>query len=442
MDFCALPNSQFMAIATSGVASATATVLTPSDQAALAALFGAHAPAVPAELHTFLFLAPVYRGNGTPTSPAARASALLGWVGGEFDANALVASAVAHKARLHVILSHVNHPGGTTVITSAGRRFPAKFAFAGALDAGGRWLIRVEGDQPAGGPSSTTYGLAVGLAGVFATVLLFVLIRVLASSRGKALDLVDRATLELRDAHADRLRLLDRTVQAAEEERVRLAADLHDGPIQRLAALGYDVARCARRFDQGDGRIGLELLVSVETDLAREIAGLRQLMSELRPPVLDERGLDAAVRDFAAAFGARHGLRTNVRVDLPNRLAPDAETVLYRIMQEAATNVVKHARASALQFTLSSTSDGVVFVISDNGIGIPSDDSDEQSLIASGHFGVAGMRARLTQVGGRLDVHGGAKGTTVLAWLPQEAAWPLPAADAALPGESLIGSTT
>src|SRR4029077_21079191 len=184
----------------------------------------------------------------------------------------------------------------------------------------------------------------------------------------------------------------------AEEERIRLAADLHDGPIQRLAALGYDVARCVQRLQRGEGAPGLALLGSVETDLTQEVAGLRRLMSELRPPILDERGLAAALQDYAASFGSRTGIRSDARVEIPNRMNPQAETVLYRVMQEAATNVAKHAQAENLWLTLRAAHGGAELLVTDDGIGFVTDEAGEQHLLQHGHFGLAGMRARLELV--------------------------------------------
>ena len=87
-----------------------------------------------------------------------------------------------------------------------------------------------------------------------------------------------------------RKRLLDRTVQAREEERIRLAADLHDGPIQRLTGVAYSADLSRRRMARGDLAGGQELLVSMEDDIRQEVAALRQVMMELRPPALDEWG--------------------------------------------------------------------------------------------------------------------------------------------------------
>ena len=105
------------------------------------------------------------------------------------------------------------------------------------------------------------------------------------------------ANRNLVDSQWRRRQLLDRTVRVAEEERARIAANLHDGPIQRLAALGLVLDRCRLRMDREDKEGARDLVKRARTELSEEIRSLRQLMSELRPPILDEGGLEAALRD-------------------------------------------------------------------------------------------------------------------------------------------------
>ena len=119
---------------------------------------------------------------------------------------------------------------------------------------------------------------------------------------------------------AARKRLLDRTVQAREEERIRLAAELHDGPIQRLTGAAYTADLSRRRLARADVDGGQQLLDSLEDDIRGEVAALRRVMVELRPPALDEWGLSAALSDYARAFEEQTGIVCTVRADLPGRL--------------------------------------------------------------------------------------------------------------------------
>jgi two-component system, sensor histidine kinase len=244
--------------------------------------------------------------------------------------------------------------------------------------------------------------------------------------RDRMEELVSDRTLALRVANADleeaqseRRRLLDRTVEAAEDERSRLAADLHDGPIQSLAALGITLDRCSLRLNRGDLTTSRELLATLRDKLSIEIGGLRRLMAELRPPALDHSGLEGAIRDYTATFARQNSLDCAVDVDLAHRPAADVEVVLYRVLQEALTNVGKHADASLVHVGLQESAEGTELTVADNGRGMPRDPRSDSELLRAGHFGLAGMRERLARAGGHLRVvptHG--QGTTIRAWLP------------------------
>ncbi|MDQ1495027.1 MAG: hypothetical protein QOG69_1510 [Actinomycetota bacterium] len=221
----------------------------------------------------------------------------------------------------------------------------------------------------------------------------------------------------LRSAQADRAALLDRTISHGEEERVKIAAELHDGPVQRLAALGYLLERSARLTRRGDER-GLLLVDEALAELGSEIKGLRRLMVELRPPVLDESGLEKALQahltatfrptDVAARIVGRLG---------PDRLAPETETVLYRVAQEALLNVARHASAASVCVTVERCGTSVVLSIDDDGVGFTVEQA--ASRLREGHFGLVGMRERIELSGGtwQLDSTPGG-GTTIRASLP------------------------
>ena len=208
------------------------------------------------------------------------------------------------------------------------------------------------------------------------------------AERTSELELLNAA---LHEADDERRRLLERTVQVAENERTRLALDLHDGPVQRLAAVGLNIDRCVMRLDRESPDTARDLLATVHTDLQHEIAALRTLMSELRPPVLDEGGLGPALRDYAQLFETRTGIQCTANIELASRLEPGTETVLYRVMQEALTNVEKHADASHVTISLTTDSSGAHLTVGDNGGGFDtaSASADAQRL-RNGHFGLAG----------------------------------------------------
>ena len=132
--------------------------------------------------------------------------------------------------------------------------------------------------------------------------------------------------------------------------------------------------------------------------LSAEVQGLRELMASLRPPTLDEVGLEAALRDHVGAFARRSGVSCSVKVDLDGRLDGELETVVYRVTQEALQNVARHAEAGRLWVELEGAGDRVDLSIRD------------------GRFGLVAMRERVEMAGGRfqLDAHPGG-GVTVRA---------------------------
>lgn len=223
---------------------------------------------------------------------------------------------------------------------------------------------------------------------------------------------------ELEAAQAERARLLARTVEVAEDERSRVAIELHDGPIQRLtvAALSFD--RLELRLAHGDLDGAAEIAREVRAQLVGEMAALRQLMSELRPPVIDERGLAAALSDCAHEVlrGTGAGFELSYGLD-GMRLTGELETVVYRVAREALVNAARHSRATRVTLTLEPAgNDALRLRVADDGCGFEPAGVPERPWA---HLGVVGMRERIESVEGSFALTSvpGA-GTTVEATLP------------------------
>jgi len=227
----------------------------------------------------------------------------------------------------------------------------------------------------------------------------------------------------------ERRRLLGRVLQAAEDERTRIAHDLHDGPVQQLAVLNYDIYRARKRLadlvgrSAGDDLIGElqgtdDVLEAVEQGLGQEVRVLRHLMRALRPPVLDNRGFGEALGEHAMRFEQETGIAVDVGLGLEARLLPEVETILYRITQESLNNVAKHAKARHVTVTVDQVDDGKVRLrVRDDGVGF--DASNTGQLLREGHYGLAGMRERASLVGGTLEVGSlPGHGTTIEVRLP------------------------
>jgi hypothetical protein len=167
-------------------------------------------------------------------------------------------------------------------------------------------------------------------------------------------------------SQSERKRAMQTVLRATEQERVRLAADLHDGPVQELTALRYGLTRARNRIQRGQLEQAEGLLAELEDELAAGITGLRRLMAELRPAVLDEQGLEVALHNQVRAFEATSGVACAISTGLKSRLDPDLETVLYRVTQATLNNVGKHAGASRVTVSLAAENGSVRLRINDD----------------------------------------------------------------------------
>jgi signal transduction histidine kinase len=239
---------------------------------------------------------------------------------------------------------------------------------------------------------------------------------------GETFSDADRALLEdlARQAevavHAVRLtddlqRSRERLVATREEERRRLRRDLHDGLGAQLAGLNVQ-ASTLRRLIPSDPGAADELVVELREELRGAIADIRRLVYDLRPPALDDLGLVEAMRRLAERYGSKDApLRVVVEApeDLPN-LPAAVEVAVYRITQEALTNVARHARATTCVVRLA-VNDNVTLEIVDDGVGIPAG--------RSAGVGLSSMHERAEELGGGCTVEISAGGgTRVLARLP------------------------
>src|ERR671937_2526867 len=150
----------------------------------------------------------------------------------------------------------------------------------------------------------------------------------------------------LQDRDEDRTRIMRRTNAAIESERNRIARDLHDGPVQGISAASLSLEAVLLMLRSGDVTGGIDTLAQIRDELSLENDNLRRLMSDLRPPVLEERGLIPALRDTLARFGQDFGVVTQFHARALVDIPPDLETLAYRIVQEALTNAAKHSDAT------------------------------------------------------------------------------------------------
>jgi signal transduction histidine kinase len=213
------------------------------------------------------------------------------------------------------------------------------------------------------------------------------------------------AVATARSVEAARLR---DSVAGAEAERGRWARELHDETLQGLGGLRMMVSAARRREDAGGMRTALEEVVGT---IDAEIENLRTLIRELRPAALDELGPAPAIEELAARTGARNGLEITTDLAFEGRRSAEVETTLYRIIQEALTNAVKHAGASRVAVEAREEDGALRLSVTDDGRGF------DTGAPGAG-FGLAGMRERVLLLGGTLDVQSGPAGTRIEATLP------------------------
>jgi signal transduction histidine kinase len=201
------------------------------------------------------------------------------------------------------------------------------------------------------------------------------------------------------------------SIAAAEAERRRWARDLHDETLQGLGATKLALSAALR----GDPETARRQVEAAVTQLEREIAALRGIIADLRPPALDELGLEAALRTLAERTGALHDLQLDLDLQLgERRVDAEIETIAYRVAQESLTNVVKHAAATRVQLMLRATTSALELSVRDDGRGF-----DEIAVPGNGGYGITGMRERAEIRGGTLRVEGhGGGGTTVALTVP------------------------
>ena len=206
----------------------------------------------------------------------------------------------------------------------------------------------------------------------------------------------------LRDlSEIDRLeqdRRLHQAELAVAAERAHLARELHDSVTQALYGMTMTAKAVDLLLERGDiarARDRLDELGALQRDA---LAEMRALVYALRPASLERDGLGEALRRYADAMASRSGLRVELSTDLPSRLPAEEEDALYRIVQEALHNVVKHAHASHVWITVVAAQQGTVVTVDDDGIGF------EPSSVPGGHLGVTGMRARAGLIGGTFEI--------------------------------------
>jgi signal transduction histidine kinase len=267
---------------------------------------------------------------------------------------------------------------------------------------------------------------AVLTGGILFSLLVFGVLYFLASSRSRAVDIANEITKDLRAseeelrASAEQLQALSRRlVEVQESERRELARELHDRVGQDLTALSISLDILRTQLPDKSGEAMRSRIDDAAALLDATAGTIENVMSELRPPMLDDYGLLPALQWYAAEFSGRTGIEVKVHGDEGMERLPQAsEIALFRITQEALTNVAKHAHATRVEIGLEHTDTGFTLSIRDDGVGLESGAAPVAGRRQG--LGMVTMRERTQSAGGRFEiasVTGG--GTRVVVRIPR-----------------------
>jgi signal transduction histidine kinase len=239
----------------------------------------------------------------------------------------------------------------------------------------------------------------------------------LRKAQGELEACVQERTADLDSANRNLRELSARLLQLQDEERRRIARELHDSVGQMLAALNMNLSAV---------RVDVERLAKTAGALADSENLVQQMSTEVRtishllhPPLLDEAGLSSALRWYVDGFAVRSKIKLDL--DLPDdfrRLPGESETAIFRVVQECLTNIHRHSGSPIARIRLRQRDHQVIVEIEDKGQGIPPEKQQEMTSSGAPGVGIRGMRERLRQLGGTLEIHSNLSGTVVVVKLP------------------------
>ena len=260
----------------------------------------------------------------------------------------------------------------------------------------------------------TEFAVEIGLNPINSGAEKLVMITVIDISRRK----LEQQRLDTTTAERDDLRR--RFIQAQEQERLRLAHELHDQTGQSLTGVMLELKGYEDSVSEPE-RTRLRL---IRMQLDRVGHALHHVVWELRPPSIDELGLQSALGDYIEEWSAQYGVDADFHCSgvESDEISEEISTTVYRVVQEALTNVVKHARqATSVSVVIDRTGQNLRLTVEDNGCGFGNDWSSEPKGRRDGGLGLPGMRERLTLIGGEFEVESSVGvGTTIFARIPLE----------------------
>lgn len=217
-------------------------------------------------------------------------------------------------------------------------------------------------------------------------------------------------------AEQELAQLTSRLLSIQDEERRRIARDLHDGTAQNLFGISINLANLQEKFSADSHE--LEVLNDCQILADETLREIRTLSYLLHPPLLDQTGLVSALQWYVEGFTKRSGIQVSIVAQPMGRLPSEIETALFRIVQESLTNVRKHAGSDSVVIRLEERLEEIVIEIKDNGSGFKFGFGETENFEFAPGVGIPGMKQRLRQLGGKLEISSNANGTKITGLVP------------------------
>lgn len=229
---------------------------------------------------------------------------------------------------------------------------------------------------------------------------------------------VSERTAELKTANQGLRELSGRILQLQDEERRRIARELHDGVGQLLAAISMNMAVVEDELDALSPE-AKKAFFENRAFIQQILQGIRTISHLLHPPLLDESGLPSALRWYVEEFSQRSGIQVGLEFSQGfARFAPELETAVFRIVQEGLGNIHRHSQSSTANIRVTANDGRLNLEIRDAGRGIPAEKQQQIKFGLRTGVGLRGIRERVTQMGGQLQIESDSRGTAILATFP------------------------